>query len=276
MTDKPPLIHDDMVEQEVQRMQMRRAALEAEEPAARQADLDSWRLCDELTVAQAALLQVGVSPSSQRGLYWHEGDAERRPLGMDATLSALTRSIQSGGLKATLRYKARVAGVADTFGELNDGEYFARLPVVKADDPLVPSAGDIPSERGLIINYAVSRLPDWDLSTVMVEDLRAWLRSRGVTSGFFFANAPESVVPGYLDPAHERFAPKLAAAVRAWEAVTDSGKSSPKKALQKWLNQHAAALGLTLKDGRPNSKAVDEAATVANWKPEGGAPRTKD
>jgi len=80
--------------------------------------------------------------------------------------------------------------------------------------------------------------------------------------------------PGYLDPTHARYAPKLAAAVQAWIAVDDPKGKHPKQALAAWLREHAAKLGLTNDDGKPNEQGIDECAKVANWQPEGGAPKT--
>ena len=81
-------------------------------------------------------------------------------------------------------------------------------------------------------------------------------------------------IEGYLDPKHPRFAPKLAAAVRAWQSVTAPGNKSPKQAIEKWLRDHAAELGLTNQDGNPINQAIEECSAVANWQPKGGAVKT--
>lgn len=79
---------------------------------------------------------------------------------------------------------------------------------------------------------------------------------------------------GYLDPSNPRYAPKLAAAVKAWQAVTDPKGKSPKQALDKWLREHAADFGLLGNDGIPVNLAIKECSRVANWRPGGGAART--
>jgi len=105
-----------------------------------------------------------------------------------------------------------------------------------------------------------------------VESLKEFLVSRGFRRGFFF---PERTEPAeYLDPRNSRYAPKLAAAVRAWEAVTDPGGKHPKQALAKWLRENAVEFGLTDDEGKPNETGIEEAAKVANWQPGGGAPKT--
>ncbi len=109
-------------------------------------------------------------------------------------------------------------------------------------------------------------------SRVEVESLRAWLCERGYRTGFFFPAA--SSTPDYLDPSNPRYAPRLAAAVRAWEAVTDSKGKTPKQALIKWLREHAAEFSLNTGEGKPNETGIEEVAKVANWNSSGGAPKT--
>ena len=109
-------------------------------------------------------------------------------------------------------------------------------------------------------------------SRVEVESLKEWLASRGFAEASSFPERTEA--PDYLDPANPRYAPKLAAAVRAWQAVTEPAGKHPKQALAKWLRENAAEFGLTDDEGKPNETGIEEAAKVANWQPGGGAPRT--
>ena len=82
-------------------------------------------------------------------------------------------------------------------------------------------------------------------------------------------------LPDYLDSHHARYAPKLAATVRAWEAVTEPGKLSPKRALKKWLTEHASEYEPLNEKNKPINTAIEECAKVANWQPRGGAPTTQ-
>jgi hypothetical protein len=117
---------------------------------------------------------------------------------------------------------------------------------------------------------------DLDESFVRVEELKTFLAEKGVSDGFFF---PKEAKPAdYLDSNHPRYAPKLAAAVRSWEALDEAttlaGKS-PKKALEKWLRENAADFGLTSEeDGTANESAIEAIARISNWRPQGGAPST--
>ena len=116
---------------------------------------------------------------------------------------------------------------------------------------------------------------DLTASRVEVESLRSWLANRGLHTGFFFPIATDA--PDYLDPDHPRYAPKLAAAVKAWLASGDESATrgrSAKQALMKWLREHASEFGLSDDDGKPNETGIEETAKVANWKPGGGAPKT--
>jgi hypothetical protein len=226
--------------------------------------LDYWRLCDELSVIQAALLTIGVDPATSQT--WIESaQPDNRPTGYDAARAAITHAILSGKLRARIRRRAWERGWDE---EPEDGENYARKAVKYKDVDHFPVESNDPLQRGLIYRAE----PDWLLTTIQVDDLQAWLASRGFRTGFFFPNATDA--PDYLDPNNPRYASKLAAAVRAWQAVTDPRGRHPKQALIKWLRENAADYGLSDDEGKPNETGIEEVAKVANWQPGGGAPRT--
>ncbi|MCB2112410.1 MAG: hypothetical protein KDD85_02550 [Parvularculaceae bacterium] len=195
-------------------------------------EFEYWRLCDQLSLVQAALLMSGHDPSNI------EHEVERRafakqPPGYAACRQALIAAIETKCLRGYLDY--------DEGCDINGNSY-----------------SSLDAER----------------SYVLTEGIGDWLFNRGVRSNFFL---PESEAPKeYLDPANERFAPKLAAAIRAWEAVGDDRtiKGTPKQRLEKWLRLHAPEYGLTQKDGKPNESAIQQIAKIANWNLRGGAPTT--
>ena len=199
--------------------------------------LDYWRLCDELSVIQAALLIAGCDPSN-RADYIEGWAPENRPLGYEAAKTALSNALRRGAITGRL------------------------IPLYEHDI------------NGNACG-AIEESIDLSSSRIEVESLRVWLAGRGLKTGFFFPE--ESDFGDYLDPGHPRYAPKLAAAVLAWRATENesaiSGKS-PKQALMKWLREHAADFGLTDEEGKPNETGIEEAAKVANWQPTGGAPKT--
>jgi ElaB/YqjD/DUF883 family membrane-anchored ribosome-binding protein len=77
--------------------------------------------------------------------------------------------------------------------------------------------------------------------------------------------ALEAKAPQYLDSTHDHYSPRLAAAVRAWEAVSSGViNGTPKQALKKWLGQHASEFK------NLSAEEIDSGAYVANWKTTGG------
>lgn len=202
--------------------------------------LDYWRLCDELSIIQAAHLVIGIPPGeveamAATGAEMLPRSHSRYVTDLNAAQTAITNAFRRGSIKGQLipKYEYDING--NQCGEIRDS-----------------------------INPDESRLD--------VESLRQWLKARGFSSGFFFPTATDA--PDYLDPTNPRYAPKLAAAVRAWQSVTDAGGRHPKQALAKWLREHAAEFGLTDEEGKPNETGIEEAAKVANWQPGGGAPKT--
>jgi hypothetical protein len=193
--------------------------------------LDYWRLCDELSVVQAALLIIGEDPSHFQDIVDNEAP-QKRPPGYDAVKAALTNALRG-----------------------------KRLPgkIFMAED-----------------QYGNDLGADWNNSTVTVEDLRVWLSSRGIETGFFFPR--HEAGPDYLSHRHPNYSPKLGAAIEAWKAVSGSADlrrgKSVKQALDIWLRQHANEFGLTKDDGNPNEQGIEEVAKIANWDPKGGAPKT--
>lgn len=193
--------------------------------------MDYWRLCDDLSIDEAARLLIGTDPIEFEALPLDEPLLPNHETVVK--LKAATKAL-IGALRKEL-----VQGVLITL----DGS-----PAVLIDD----------------IDTRKSRLE--------VESLRSWLRSRGINTGFFFPKGTNA--PDYLDPANPRYAPKLAAAVRAWQSVTDEAGKSPKQSLTKWLRENSALFGMSNDDGMPIEQAIEDVAKVANWKLIGGAPKT--
>lgn len=194
--------------------------------------LDYWRLAEEMTIVDAALLVAGCDPGSEAANV-ERWEVQDRPIGYEAAKRAILNALRSKAIDGQVR-----------------------------PDVEFTSHGDEYEVPGSVSIY----------SLINVESLREWLQRRGFSTGFFFPNGVGSAE--YLNPSHPRYAPKLAAAVRAWQAVTDPRGRHPKQALSKWLREHAADFSLSDEDGKPNETGIDEAAKVANWQPGGGAPKT--
>ncbi|MFG0872309.1 hypothetical protein ACF8QD_01155 [Aeromonas media] len=76
----------------------------------------------------------------------------------------------------------------------------------------------------------------------------------------------------FLDPGHDRYAPKLAAVVSAWLNYNEQPGRTPKQSLLQFLRRNASNYGLVDSEGNP--KCLDDLAAIANWKTNGGAPKT--
>jgi hypothetical protein len=198
---------------------------------------DFWRLCDEVTVMQAALLTINVNPERSEGVYCEDWKPEERPMGYEAAKTAIIAAVKRGKVEGTL------------------------VPIFDCD---INGNMSFPIEGSINVKE----------SMVDVESLRAYFEKKGLKSGFFATKTTGR--PDYLNPTNSRYAPKLAAAIGAWLAVTSPGKKSPKQALEKWLREHAAEYGLVDDDGNPVNQAVEDCSKVANWSQTGGAPKSSD
>lgn len=231
-----------------------------------------WRLAADLSVVDAAVLIVGANPSDfealrgystwdarQTGSYSVAEDAQA-PAGFDAAFAAMRAAILKGNLKAQLTYPQDRRSFATDGLRIITTADLSRVTINGAD-------GSLPG--GHILTF--QREPHWGASMLDVDDLKAWLRSRGVTTGFFFAKA-EAAPADFLDPEHERFAPELALAVSAWTGLADqpSFKRGVKAAIEAWI---AANPDAWRGDEPASDSAKERIATVVNWKPKGGMPK---
>jgi hypothetical protein len=165
-----------------------------------------WNLSEELSVVQAALLILGLNPSS------HEENitltpSVNHPPGFDAVFGALKDAINSKKLKARI--------------ELDTSTI------------LYYSEGG-PSDEAL----KQEKYKDWKSSTIKVDDLKSWLLSKDMTPAFFFPDNRFDI----LSTSSSFYAPKLAAAINAWRAIVKNPallkNKSPKQALTQWLKEN--------------------------------------
>ncbi|WP_375693079.1 MULTISPECIES: hypothetical protein [unclassified Bartonella] len=122
--------------------------------------------------------------------------------------------------------------------------------------------------------------PIVEYSSVSLDDLKEWLLLCGKRPKVFFPEDDSAETKdqkyAFQDPTHPRYAPKLAAIVAAWEAVSEvEGGKTVKGTLAKWLQQNADQYDLhNKKSGKLKKDVIEELAAVANWEPTGGAPKT--
>lgn len=204
--------------------------------------LDYWRLCDEFSIVQAALLIVGQNADDAN--YIEQWDACNRPIGYEAAKTALTNAILFKKLKAYVEQDME-------FIEYDYmGEHFERYEAIN--------------------QISLTR------TVIKSEDLKKWLISRGIKTGFFFEDNNQQ--PDYLNSSDPNYSSKLAAAIDVWQAMSENPNlikaSSPKQAISKWLRLNASKYNLVKDDGNPNEQGIEEIAKVVNWQTKGGAPKT--
>ena len=139
-------------------------------------EFDLWRLCDQLSIIQAALLVAGHDPSALQNHVEAQAPKDRPP-GYEAAKAAISRGLISGSL---------------------DGIYVRQIE------------HDINGNFNGYIDDTI----DLENSMVEVPALVVWLSTRGVNSGFFFPKKEDGAE--FLDPDHDRYSQKLAATILAW------------------------------------------------------------
>jgi hypothetical protein len=265
-----------------------------------------WRCREALTLREASALIAGIDPSELE----HCTDRERLQL-YEATLTLLLEAVEEGSVNAkTKSHQCRPSQqselAADAF-EYVEPEFASKdyiqaslthfwVPCsCKTDSSVrVSDLNSFLSSKGLTAAFfndewltaentigATSAL-DYFLSSkephAFFND--EWLATEnpiGGTSGIP-EKAEKVPEPAYLNSENAHYAPKLAVAVRAWQAVTSDEQwlraTSPKKALINWLEANASELGSRNSTKTLSKKANNEIAKIANWQLEGGAPKT--
>lgn len=134
---------------------------------------------------------------------------------------------------------------------------------------LLVTEGGYPVEQFDFISYDGI---DPSLSRLNLQSLRDWLERKGVHHSFF---AAQKTSLDLLDESNPRFAPKLAAAVEAWQNFSDveNDKGTVKQRLLKWLRINASRFGLVGDDGSPSETVIEDIAKIANWETTGGVPK---
>jgi len=270
--------------------------------------MDYWRLADELSVVDAAILMTGNDPSTMDIMIVPELnepylDEMGRPIqfqrtgyeGYSPSFKALKNAIMSNSLRATVRLPMRTAlhphlgendtarsDVFDDFTTESEKQFSYEMLIARPIE--IPTVIDQEHlEKGQTYsNFDIEKLeeswflyiskePDWNETTINVSDLKAWLERKGIHPEFFFPNRPTA---DFKDKTNPRYSAKLAACVEAWERVKAPQKNmSVKQTVSRWLQSNAASFGVG-KDGIISPELANELAAVVNWHTKGGATPT--
>lgn len=123
--------------------------------------------------------------------------------------------------------------------------------------------------------YFSNRL-DIDAALVSITSVQRLFNKKNILDQFF--NDTPVANAEYLDVEHACYAPKLHAAVNAWQAIAidSEGKNTktPKQNIEIWLRKNAQKFDLAKDDGTLNEHAIEQIAKIINWRPEGGVVKT--
>lgn len=243
-------------------------------------ELLGWKLAAELSVVDVAILLAGGNPSTKdMEPNGYGGVDQYEPVkrtsghpGYDGYFAMLQSAIRRGEVIAHVRYPAydgaRLSGLSRQSVLVVER---GRIDQARRDDFILPSGEgflDYWSDK-----LVVEREPDWEQTTIDTAELRRWLKSRGISTGFFF-DTDTSVSEDFMDASRDSFSPELALAVAAWRAVSAQPirSRSPKSTIERWIDENP---GEWRGEGALSASAKQRVVTLVNWQKEGGAPKTE-
>jgi len=253
-------------------------------------DMEHWRWCEHLSVMEASMLAVGLNPSVyepsipkrlREGHFHKIGSSNHTKNYFHSTrfvpvFRATTYAALNGEISCDFAHHARTiptitVGDRDLDGNPEpDEESIAYDFLIRSDAP-VSSNFEI-SPYGNMRRFYFIKEPDWERSTVKVDDLKDWMQRRGRRPAFFFPDTNEDS-EAFRNPAHEHFSAELDFAVTVWQALLPERKfrSGVKAAIETWI---AANLKAWQGDEPISGAAKERIATLVNWNKGGGAPKT--
>jgi hypothetical protein len=266
-----------------------------------------WRCREALTLREASALVAGIDPSELK----YCTDRERLQL-YEATLTLLLEAVEQGSLNSNTRpHECQPSQKSELPADVFDyvEPEFATDDYIQASLTYFWVPCSCKTESSVRVSDLNSFLSSKGLPTALLND--EWLATENPVGGasaldYFLSSkelpaavlndewlatenpiggtsaipekAEKLLVPAYLNSENAHYAPKLAAAVRAWQAVTRDEQwlraRSPKNALINWLKANASELGSRNPTKTLSGKAINEIAKIANWQLEGGAPKT--
>lgn len=253
-------------------------------------DMEHWRWCDHLSVAEASMLAVGLNPSVyepslperlSEGHFHKIGSSNHVKNYFHSTLFvpvfwAITYAALKEEIPCDFAHHARTIPTV-TVGDRDfdgipeaDEDRIEYEFLIRSNSP-VCSNFEIPPYGNLRRFYFIKE-PDWQRSIIKVDDFKAWMLRRGRRAVFFFPDVEEDNV-AFRNPAHEHFSAELDLAVAVWQALLPKRKfvNGVKSAIEAWISEHPE---LWKGDEPISGAAKDRVATLVNWNKGGGAPKT--
>ncbi|WP_392336896.1 hypothetical protein [Loktanella salsilacus] len=253
-------------------------------------DMDHWRWCEHLSVMEASMLAVGLNPSVyepsapqrlREGHFHKIGSSNHvknyfHSIQFVPVFRAITYAALNGEISCDFAHHSRTIPTF-TVGDRefdgppeSDEDTIAYDFLIRSDMPVSSNFEILP--YGNLRRFYFIKDPDWERSTIKVDDFKDWMQRRGRRPGFFFPDSDEDS-EAFRNPAHEHFSAELDFAVTVWQALLPKRKyqGGVKSAIEAWIAANPEAW----KGDEPMSGAAKERiATLVNWNKGGGAPKT--
>ena len=251
-------------------------------------EMDHWRWCEHLSVADASMLAAGLNPSVyEPSLPSRLSEGHFHKIGTSNHTSnylhsksfvpifrAVTYATLQGELPCDFAHNARHIPTRAA-GELSldeppepDEQTITYDFLIRSNSPVSSNFEILESEQ----SFYFLKEPDWQRSIIKVSDFRTWMVRRGRMPVFFFPTE-KTDTEAFRNTAHEHFSAELDFAVTVWQALLPERKfaGGVKSAIEAWIAANPEAW----KGDEPISGAARERiATLVNWNKSGGAPKT--
>jgi len=233
-------------------------------------EMDYWRLVPHYTIVEVSALIIGLLPECI--VPANSDDSLHRDFLaiLDCIEDERFQPIYTAVVRSILSNDLECAKAAHLIAEISKEQGWPRGYV-----------SDGTFHKTAAYSKKIPREICFDAAFITFDEVKKWLGSKGITTGFFFPHLAVESTPSYLNKNNLCFPPKLYAAVRAWEAVSSNQPllNKPGSAKQKiinWLEINAEELGLTDESGKLVVSTIENIAKLANWDTTGGRSKTTE
>jgi len=214
--------------------------------------LYEWQFADELSIWRAVQLTIQEIDNQEQDIEDIYSIIDNNLNSFSAILTAIKNAVIYKSIKATIKkavFSRDFHNIQKNYSSISDYVYHNE------------GIEHMPSPDSLIYCNDI----DWGLTTVNVQDLKRWLKSKGLKPEVFFSL--EEHTPEYCNPEHHSFSISLKAAYDAWVYTKDNSDLMNKRTftevVQDYFRDHS---DLYIHKGEPFSNEIIENITrVINW-----------
>lgn len=233
-------------------------------------DLRDWRYVEVWTLEEAAMLWAGIDPIEHDGCrlqdlsFFVSKQQHRKAL---IFLRAAVEAVSAGTLSFNEAWELHE--------DLNSYCWEAKIKFPELPDPskLIPHKTRV--QQAAFIKWAGSKNIYSYRQEIRREELRVIkpftspITEIGESNMHTKAETLELPAPDFLDPSNPTSPRELRAGVEVWQTITSQNMHDKGKSIKSVAKE---VLNESYKDFSESAK--DRIATMVNWKPEGGAPKT--